>query len=151
MSLQTDIKSKIKDSMMAKDAVRTDVLRGMTAAFINELVAKGRKPQEELSDDEAMAVITRLGKQRKDSIEQFRAGGREDLVAEEEAQLAVIAEFLPELMSEDEVMSIAVAKKESMGITDPTKKGLLMAELMKELKGKADGMVVKSAVDKLFA
>ncbi len=150
MSLQTDIKSKIKDAMMAKDAVRTDVLRGMTAAFTNELVAKGRKPQEELSDDEALAVITRLGKQRKDSIEQFRAGGREDLVAEEEAQLAIIQEFLPELMSEDEVMTIAASKKESMGITDPTKKGMLMAELMKELKGKADGTVVKSAVDKLF-
>ena len=150
MSLQTDIKSKIKDAMMAKDSVRLDVMRGMTAAFTNELVAKGRKPQEELADDEALAVITRLAKQRRDSIEQFRAGGREDLAIEEEAQLRVLGEFLPEMMGEDEVIKIASAKKESMGITDATKKGMLMAELMKELKGKADGTVVKSAVDKLF-
>lgn len=150
MSLQIDIKSKIKDAMMAKDAVRLDVLRGLSAAFTNELVAKGRKPQEELSDEEALPVIMRLAKQRKESIEQFRAGGREDLAIEEETQLQVLQEFLPEMMGEEEVMKIAAAKKESMGMTDPSKKGMLMAELMKELKGKADGTVVKLAVDKLF-
>jgi len=150
MSLQSDIKSQIKDSMLAKDRVRTDVLRGMTAAFTNELVAKGRKPQEELNDEEAMAVVMRLAKQRKESIEQFRAGGREDLALEEEAQLRIIQHFLPEMMGEDAIMKVAVAKKESMGITDASKKGMLMAELMKELKGKADGTVVKSVVDKLF-
>lgn len=150
MSLQNDIKSKIKDAMMAKDAVRLDVLRGMSSAFTNELVAKGRKPQDELPDEEAMTVIMRLAKQRKESIEQFNAGGREDLAAEEQAQLAIISEFLPEMMGEDEVTKIASAKKETMGITDPSKKGMLMAELMKELKGKADGTVVKTVVDKLF-
>ncbi len=151
MSLQTDIKSQIKEAMMAKDAVRLDVLRGISAAFTSDLVAKGRKPQEELTDEEALAVITRLAKQRKDSIEQFKAGNREDLVAEETAQLAVIEKFLPELMSEEDIMKVAVAKKEATGITDPAKKGMLMAEVMKELKGKADGMLVKAVVDKLFA
>ena len=137
--------------MMAKDPVRTNVLRGMSAAFTNELVAKGMKPQDELSDEDALNVIMKIAKQRKESINQYRAGGREDLVAEEEEQYKVIEEFLPVMMEEGEVSAIAAAKKESMGITDPTKKGMLMAELMKELKGKADGTVVKSAVDKLFA
>lgn len=137
--------------MLAKDPVRTNVLRGMSAAFTNELVAKGMKPQDELSDEDALSVIMKIGKQRKDSIEQFRAGGREDLVAEEEEQYKVIEEFLPAMMGEDEVMQIAAAKKEALGITDPAKKGMLMAEIMKELKGKADGSVVKLAVDKLFA
>ena len=130
--------------------MRLEVYRGMSAAFTNDLVAKGRKPQEMLSDEEALAVITRLSKQRKDSIEQYGKGGRPDLVAEEQAQLAVIEEFLPQLMSRDEIMAVAKAKQAELGITDPTKKGMLMSGVMKDLKGKADGVLVKEAVDSLF-
>ncbi len=148
--LQDDIKTKIKEAMIAKDQVRLDVLRGMSAAFTNELVAKGRKPQDALPDEEAMAVIMRLGKQRKDSIEQFTKGGREDLVAEERAQLAVIEQFLPEMMGRDEVLKVAQAKQAELGVTDAAKKGMLMAAVMKDLKGKADGMLVKEVVDGLF-
>jgi uncharacterized protein YqeY len=148
--IQENIKSQIKEAMLARDTVRLEVLRGMSAAFTNELVAKGRKPQEILSDEEALAVITRLSKQRKDSIEQYQKGGREDLVAEEKAQLAVIETFLPELMGRDEVEKIARAKQAELGITDPAKKGMLMAGVMKDLKGKADGVLVKEVVDSLF-
>ena len=70
--LHEEIKSGIKDAMMKKDTVLLEVLRGMVSAFMNELVAKNRKPNEMLEDVEALAVITRLAKQRKDSIEQFR-------------------------------------------------------------------------------
>lgn len=149
--LHEDIKAKIKEAMIAKDSVRLEVYRGMSAAFTNELVAKGRKPQEMLPDEEALAVITRLSKQRKDSIEQYRAGGREDLVAEEQAQLAVIETFLPEMMSREEVEKVTRAKQAETGIIDASKKGMLMAAVMKELKGKADGTVVKEVVDALFA
>lgn len=148
--IQADIKTKIKEAMLAKDTVRLDVLRGMSASFTNELVAKGRKPQDELSDEEAMAVIMRLSKQRKDSIEQFTKGGREDLANEEKAQLAIIETFLPEMMSVEEVDKIVRAKQAELGITDPAKKGMLMAGVMKDLKGKADGNVVKQCVDSLF-
>ncbi len=148
--LHENIKGEIKEAMMAKDAVRLEVLRGMSAAFTNELVAKGKKPQDILTDEEALAVISRLSKQRKDSIEQFTKGGREDLVAEEKAQLAVIEKYLPEMMGASEVEKIARAKKEELGVTDPTKKGMLMAAIMKDLKGKADGTVVKQVVDSLF-
>ena len=149
--LQEQIKSQIKEAMIAKDSVRLDTLRGVLAACTNELVAKGRKPQELLGDEEVLAVITRLAKQRKDSIDQFAKGGRQDLVDEESAQLKFLEVFLPKMMKQNEIESIAIAKKESLGITDPTKKGLLMAELMKDLKGKADGGDVKSVVDKLFS
>ena len=148
--LHEEIKGKIKEAMIAKDSVRLEVYRGMSAAFTNELVAKGRKPQELLEDEGALAVITRLSKQRKDSIEQYAKGGREDLVAEEKAQLAVIEEFLPQLMGREEVMVVAKAKQAELGITDPTKKGMLMSGVMKELKGKADGVLVKEVVDSLF-
>ena len=136
--------------MLARDTVRLEVLRGMTAAFTNDLVAKGRKPQEVLSDEEALAVITRLSKQRKDSIEQYAKGGREDLVAEEKAQLAIIETYLPQLMSKEEIEVVARAKQTELGITDATKKGMLMAGVMKDLKGKADGVLVKEVVDGLF-
>ena len=148
--LHEEIKSKIKEAMMARDAVRLEVLRGMVTAFTNEAVAKGKTPQDFLSDEDALAVITRLSKQRKDSIEQYTKGGREDLAEEERAQLAVIETFLPKLMDMSEIEAIAKAKQAELGMTDPTKKGMLMAALMKDLKGKADGVLVKQAVDALF-
>lgn len=151
MSLQMDIKAKIKDAMMAKDTVRLDVLRGMSAAFTNELVAKGRKPQDELTDEEIQAVVMRLSKQRKDSIEQFEKAGRPELVAEEKAQLAIIEEFLPKFMSAEEIRPIAEAKKAELGVIDKSGAGKLTGMLMKDLKGKADGGVVKEVVDSLFA
>ena len=84
--LHEQIKNKIKEAMMAKDAVLLKTLRGMVAAFMNEVMAKGKKPNEMLTDEEVIVVITRLAKQRKDSIEQFKKGNREDLVKEEEAE-----------------------------------------------------------------
>lgn len=148
--LHDDIKSQIKEAMLAKDSVRLEVLRGLSSAFTNELVAKGKTPQDKLTDEEAIAVISRTAKQRKDAISQFEGAGRQDLADEDKAQLAVLEKFLPEMMGEDEVSKIVIAKRDSMEITDPTKKGMLMAEVMKELKGKADGAVVKKVVDSLF-
>ncbi len=148
--LHEQIKNGIKDAMMKKDTVLLEVLRGMVSAFMNELVAKNRKPNEMLSDIDALVVITRLSKQRKDSIEQFTKGGREDLVKEESEQLAILETYLPKLMDKSEVEKIAKIKKEELGISDATKKGILMSALMKDLKGKADGSIVKEVVDALF-
>ncbi len=148
--LQEQIKNSIKEAMLAKDAVRLEVLRGMSAAFMNELVAKGRKPQDTLTDEEALAVIARLSKQRKDSIEQFAKAGREDLVAEERSQLEVLEKYLPKLMERGEVEAFAKSKLAELGISDPSKKGMIMAAIMKDLKGKADGSLVKEVVDSLF-
>ena len=148
--LHEEIKGKIKDAMIAKDEVLLRALRNMVSAFTNELVAKGKKPNEFLGDEDTIAVITRLAKQRKDAIEQFKNGGRPDLVEEESAELAILEKYLPTLMDKNEVLVLAVAKKDELGISDPTKKGMLMAALMKDLKGKADGMVVKEVVDGLF-
>lgn len=148
--LQQEVKNKIKEAMIAKDTVRLEVLRGISAACTNELVAHGKTPQDVLTDEETLVVITRLAKQRKDSIEQFRKGAREDLAKEEEAQLVILNEYLPKLMDRGEVEILAKTKQTELGISDPTKKGQLMAALMKDLKGKADGVVVKEVVDSLF-
>ena len=136
--------------MLAKDAVRLTVLRGLLTAFTNELVATKRKPQEELSDEEVIAVIKRAVKQRKDSIDQFRKGGREDLASSEEAELKILETFLPRMMSKEDVKKKAIEVKEKLGITDKSKIGQLTGATMKELKGMADGTDVKEAVESLF-
>jgi len=148
--LHEQIKGGIKDAMMTKNEVLLKALRNMIAAFMTETMNKGRKPDEFLADDEVIAVITKLAKQRKDSIEQFKKGGREDLVAEEQAELEILEKYLPSMMPKEEVLKFAEMKKEELGINDATKKGILMAALMKDLKGKADGTLVKEVVDSLF-
>lgn len=148
--LHEQIKGGIKEAMMSKDSVRLEVLRGIVTACTNELVAKGKKPQDVLTDEEVLAVITRLSKQRKDSIEQYTKANRPELVEEEKSQLSILETFLPKMMSIEEITSIASNKKNEMGITDGSKKGMLMSALMKDLKGKADGMDVKNVVDSLF-
>lgn len=150
MTLYENIKNQIKESMKKGDKVRLEVMRGLVTAFTNELVATGKTPQDMLTDEEAIKVITRASKQRKDSIEQFTKGNRMDLVEAEKAQLSIIEEFLPKLMSMDEVEKFVEAKYAGLDVKDPTKKGMFMSSLMKELKGKADGSMVKSTVDKVF-
>ncbi len=151
MTIQEKIKEEIKTAMKAKDETRLLVMRGLSSAFTNELVATKRTPQEPLPDEDAITVITRLAKQRKESINQFRAGGRDDLAENEEKELAILQEFLPVMMSVEEIQKLAEAKKSEMGITDASKKGMLVGALMKDLKGKADGGDVKNVVDALFA
>jgi len=148
--LHEQIKNGIKEAMVARDAVRLESLRAIVAGCTNELVAKNRKPNEILTDEEVIAVITRLAKQRKDSIEQFKKGNRDDLVQKEEAELVILETYLPKLMERAEVESLAKFKKEELSLTDATKKGMLMSALMKDLKGKADGTLVKEVVDSLF-
>ena len=148
--LHEQIKNKIKDAMMAKDTLRLDVYRGMLSAFTNELVSKGKKPNEMLPDEEALTVVSRLSKQRKDSIEQFKKGNRDDLVKKEELELFILETYLPKMMDKSEVEKIALSKKNELNVSDPKEKGKLMSAIMKDLKGKADGTVVKEVVDALF-
>jgi uncharacterized protein YqeY len=95
-------------------------------------------------------VIRRAVKQRKDSIEQFVSGGRPELADDEKAELAILEAYLPAMMSREDVETFAKAKMTELGVTDKSKAGMFMGTLMKELKGKADGDVVKAVVDSLF-
>ena len=151
MSLHTNIKAEIKTATLGRDALRLSVVRSLVAAFTNELVVKQRKPTGELSDEEALSVIRRAVKQRKESIEQFKAGGRQDLVDAEAAELSVLEKYLPQMMSRDEIKKVAEAKKKELGITDKTKLGQFVGMLMmKELKGRADGTDVKIVAEELL-
>ncbi len=151
MSIQNIIKEQVKEAMKAKDQVKLGVVRGLSSAFTNELVKLGKMPQDELSDDDALAVIRRAVKQRKDSIEQFVAGGRPELAEDEKAELAILETYLPAMMSKEDVMVVAKAKMAEMGAIDKSKSGMFMGALMKDLKGKADGDTVKEVVDSLLS
>lgn len=146
MSLQKDIKEQMKDAMRAKEKETVMTLRGLMSAFTNELVAQGKMPTDELTDEQAITVITREAKRRKDSIAQYEEAGRGELAEDEKKELAVLEGFLPELMSEDEVRAAVVAKKEELGVSDASEKGKLIGALMADLKGKADGGMVNRIV-----
>src|SRR3989344_6156211 len=110
--MQDKIRTELAEAMKARDTARLAVLRGLLAAFTNELVSKGRKPDEKLSDEDVIAIIRRAVKQRKDSITQFRNGGREDLAAKEEEELKMLESYLPATMNVEDIRKKATELKE---------------------------------------
>jgi uncharacterized protein len=148
--LVTQIKSDMVSAMKARDSIRVQCLRMAMAAFTNELVAKGMKPTEVLDDASVLAVLKRLGKQRKEAAEQFEKGGRADMAANERAELAIIESYLPQLMSREDIEKVARAVKDKLGVTDASGAGKLTGAIMKELNGQADGADVKAVVARLF-
>ena len=149
--LQEKIQEDIKRSMLARESVKLDTLRGLLAAFTNELVARKRKPTELLTDDEVIAVIIRQVKQRKDSIEQFEKGGRKDLSDKEREEMTFLTPYLPAQLSEEDIRDAATKKKAALGLSGKGEAGKLMSALMADLKGKADGTLVKKIVDEVLA
>lgn len=150
MTSHQAVKDSLKDAMKAKEEVRLRVIRQILTAATNELVASNKTPQDMLSDDELLAVIKRLAKQRKESITQYEAANRPELAEPEKAELAILETYLPQMMSQDEIRPIAEAKKAELGIDDKSKLGMLVGAVMKELAGKADGGDVKQVVESLF-
>jgi hypothetical protein len=148
--MQNTIREKIKEAMLAKDQLGLAVYRGILSSFTNELVSKGKTPQDTLTDNECITVIKRLAKQRKDSIEQFTNGGRLELAEAEKKELDLLETLLPTTMSIDDIKTIAEKKKQELQIVDKSKMGLLMGAVIKETKGTADGADVKSVVEGLF-
>lgn len=151
MNTHEHIQKEMVAAMKAKEDVKLSVLRDLKTAFMNELVATKRKPDEKLSDDEALAVIKRKAKQREDSIEQFEKAGRDELAAKEKEELAILKAYLPEMMSKEQIKDIAEKKKAELGVEDKTKMGVFMGAVMKETAGKADGKDVKEVVESLLS
>lgn len=147
--MQQEIKAQIKSAMMAKEMERLGVLRLISAAFTNELVAQGHPPTDVLSEEDCMKVIKRLAKQRKDSIEQYTAGGRPDLANDEQAELVIIEALLPAQMTAEEIEAKIKHKLVAFPV-DPSKKGQFIGIMCKELGDTADGALVKQVIDKLI-
>ena len=151
MAIHETLKQSIPEALRAHDEVRLRTLRSLVTAMTNEVVAKKRKPDEFLTDEEALVVLKRASSQRKDSIEQFEKASRDDLAAPEKLELAIIESYLPTMMSREEIIPIAKAKMAELGVSSKADAGKFTGALMKELKGKADGGDVKAVVDNLLS
>ena len=148
--LSQQIRTDMIVAMKAKDDLRVQTLRGALAAFTNELVAKGRKPTEELDDKDVVVVLKRLAKQRKEAAEVYEKGGRAELAQKEASELKIIEEYLPQMASREDIEKVVRAKKEELGVVDVSGAGKLTGAVMKEFGGTADGQVVKEVVASLL-
>jgi len=151
MTVQEKVKEAMLDALRAKDNLRLTTLRSLVSGFVNYLVENRQRPTEPLSDEKALEVIRRAAKQRRDSIAQFEKGNRSELAAAEREELAIIEAYLPPTMSEEELIPLVLAKIKELGVIDKTEAGKITGALLRDLKGKADGAVVKAVVDKLLA
>ena len=147
MTLHARLEAAMRDSMRARDERRTTTLRMALAAAHNQRIARGR----ELIDDEVVEVVGREVKQRRESIEVYRGAGREDRAAAEEAEVAILAEFLPEQLTDDEITALARAAIDETGASGPTDTGKVMGRVAPQTKGRADGRRVSDIVRGLLA
>ncbi|MBI2886767.1 MAG: GatB/YqeY domain-containing protein [Chloroflexi bacterium] len=146
-TLQEQIGEELKNAMRARDQTRVSVLRLVRAAVKNAEVAQGKT----LDDGGVLVVISREARQRRESIEEFRKGHRDDLVAKEEAELAVLVSYLPQQLSREEISAAArevIAQVGARGLAD---KGKVMPALMAQLRGKAEGQAINAVVTELLA
>ena len=136
----------MRASAKAQDALKRDTLRFCLAAIHNEEVAKRR----DLSDDELVQVLGKQAKMRRESIEAFAKGGRDELVAKERAELAVIEGYLPQQLGRDEIAALAKAAIAETGAASPADQGKVMQKLMPQVRGKAEGKLVAEVVGSLL-
>lgn len=146
MTIKDKIHNDIKESMKAKDADRLRVLRSLKAKMMEKEISERKGGEAELTDDQAVEVLMKAAKQRKESIEQFEKGDRDDLAGAEKKELEIIETYLPELMSKDEVREFVRMKIKELGASGMADMGRVMGPVMDELKGKADGSLVSSVV-----
>ncbi len=147
--LSQNIGEEMKTAMRAKDKVRLEAIRAIKSAILLAQTDKGAGG--ELSEDDELKILQRMQKQRKDSLEIYEKQDREDLAADERAQLAVIETFLPKQMSEDELKTYLQGLFDKLGIQGPQDMGKIMGVASKELAGKADGKAISGMVKQLLS
>ena len=147
MSLQERVKSDIAVAMRGGDALRRDVLRMVTSAAYSVEKRQGRP----LTDDEYLAVLSREVKTRRESVEAFRSGGRQDLVDKEEAEIAILADYLPQALTEAELAALVRAGIAATGATSARDMGKVMGWLAPRTRGRADGKHVSELVVQALA
>ena len=145
--LRDQLRSDLRDAMRAKDAPRRNTIRMLEAAIKN---AEIDKRGQELAEPDILAILQRQVKQRRESIEQFERGGREDLADTERAEIAIIEQYLPTQLSREEVVERAQAVIAQVGASGPGDRGKVMGMLMRELRGEADGSLVNAVVSELL-
>ena len=149
MNLFDKVSGDIKTAMLARDKVRLEALRGIKKEFLEAKTAKG--VDGELSDDAALKILAKMVKQRKESASIYTEQNREDLAGEELAQAAIIEEYLPKQLSEEELTAALKEIIARVGATSAKEMGKVMGTATKELAGKAEGKAISAKVRELLA
>ena len=147
MPLKNNIQEALKRALKQQRKVEVSTLRLLLSEIKNAEIAQ----QKAADDNKVLDVITREVKRRRESIEAFKQGNRSDLVAQEEAELAILLSYLPEQMSREEIIAAARQVIDAVGAKGPSDKGKVMSQLMPQLKGKADGKEISDIVSELLA
>jgi uncharacterized protein YqeY len=147
VSLIEEIEDELRDAMRARDAERRDALR----LILNSLKNSEKELQRPLTEEEELQVLQRERKRRLEAAEAFRAGGREEQAAAEETELEILEEFMPEPLSEDEIEEIVDDVIAEVGATSMADLGRVMADVMPQVAGRADGSQVSQIVREKLA
>ncbi|NJL81779.1 MAG: GatB/YqeY domain-containing protein [Chloroflexaceae bacterium] len=143
MGLKERLSEDIKESMKARAKIRLETVRSLKKAVLEKEVAVRPSGQESLTEEQELDLLAQQAKQRRDSIEQFRQGGREDLAQKEEQELAIIETYLPKQLSDTEISEILDRIIAAVGATTAKDVGKVMGQAIKELKGRADGKKIQ--------
>ncbi len=146
MAIKDQIMADLKQAMKDKEQDKLRVLRSIKSKLLEREISERKGGEGELSDEQTIEVLMKAAKQRKESIEQFEKGDRNDLAESEKEELEIINSYLPKMLSEEEVRDIAKEKIEELGAENMSDMGQGMGVLMQELKGKAEGSVVSKVV-----
>jgi uncharacterized protein YqeY len=153
MSMRERLENDLKKALKEREALRVSCLRMLKAKVMEKEVSLRAKQgiDYRLSDDEIVQVASAYAKQRRDSIESYRKGSREDLASKEEAELAIVEEYLPQQLSREEIAEIVRRAVEESGASSPKDMGAVMKLVMPEVKGAADGKLVNQIVREALA
>lgn len=147
MDIEQKLRDDLKDAMRSKDKLRLDVLRSVLSRVGYAQIGK----DQPLTDADVLGSVSKEAQQRQESIEAYKKGNRPDLVAQEEAELKVLQEYLPEAMSREEVVEFARRVVAEVGAQGPQDKGKVMPRIVGELKGRADGKLINEVVTQLLS
>ena len=147
MALTDRLREDLNQALRKGDKTRLSVIRLLISSINNAQIAKGAP----VDDGDVMAVMNKQARQHRESIDAFRKGNRPDLTAKEEAELAVLLEYMPQQMSREEIVAAARQVIEEVGAHGPAEKGKVMSKLMPQLKGKAPGAEINAVVMELLA
>lgn len=147
MALLQKLKEDSTKALKEGDKVRVSTLRMIIAEVSNAEIAKGKS----LDDGDILNIVSKQAKQRRESIDAFKKGNRTDLVAKEESELAILLDYLPKQLSREDINKVALQVIEEVGARGPGDKGKVMSKIMAQLKGKADGQEINTAVTELLS
>lgn len=146
MTLKDRISEDIKTAMKAKDKIRLETVRSIKKLILEKEVSLRPSGQDTLTETQEMEVLSQLAKQRRDSIEQYRKANRDDLAEQEAQELAILEEYLPEQLSDEEIITVVDEIIAQTGVNSIKQMGKVMGPVMEKLKGRADGQKIQAIV-----